>query len=182
MKRILVSILSLVLCSCATEKVKPIDDPKAEAPLPAKEAVKPSVTPPKPVEPAPAKPVDVPEKMPSAKGESELEAGVKAYEDGDYARSSASLKAALDLGLARSSDRVLAYKYRAFIACATNQPKECKAHFRRALAIDSKFKLTPAESGHPVWGPIFSAAQKEALEARKKPKAARPGESRPSGQ
>ncbi|MGE5640746.1 MAG: TssQ family T6SS-associated lipoprotein [Clostridia bacterium] len=88
------------------------------------------------------------------KGQASLDAGVKQYEDGDYADSAKSLNAALEQGL---SDRqqVRARKYLAFISCASNRIAACREEFRKALAIDPSFELAAAESGHPIWGPVF---------------------------
>lgn len=88
------------------------------------------------------------------KGQAALDAGVKQYEDGDYADSAKSLAAALDQGLAERQ-QVRARKYLAFINCASNRIAACREEFRKALALDPSFELAPAEAGHPVWGPVF---------------------------
>jgi hypothetical protein len=49
----------------------------------------------------------------------------------------------------------VAYKHLAFIACAFNRPAECEADFRSAFAADPGFRLTDAEIGHPIWGPVY---------------------------
>ena len=89
-----------------------------------------------------------------SKGQATLDTGVKQYEDGDYADSAKSLAAALDQGL-NEGQQVRARKYLAFINCASNRIAACREEFRRALAIDPSFELAPAESGHPIWGPVF---------------------------
>lgn len=89
-----------------------------------------------------------------SKGEPQLAAGIKSYDDGRYKEASASFQAALNAGL-RSADQVTAHKYLAFINCVSGREKQCRAHFHTALDIDSAFDLAPAEAGHPTWGPVF---------------------------
>jgi hypothetical protein len=38
----------------------------------------------------------------------------------------------------------------------------CYESFRKALALKPDFELTPAEAGHPVWGPVFRSAKAKA--------------------
>ena len=83
-----------------------------------------------------------------------LTMGVWMYEDGDYVGAESYLKSALSLDVA-DAERVRAHKYLAFILCAERRQQECRREFREALAIDPKFQLTPAEQGHPSWGPVF---------------------------
>lgn len=83
-----------------------------------------------------------------------LTMGVWMYEDGDYVGAESYLKSALSLDIA-DAERVRGHKYLAFILCAERRQQECRREFREALAIDPKFDLTPAEQGHPSWGPVF---------------------------
>lgn len=89
------------------------------------------------------------------KAEKDLSQGIRAYEDGDYGRSARLLQSALAGGLFLDSDKVAAHKYLAFMHCAQSLEKACRDAFRKALELDPKFELTPAESGHPAWGPVF---------------------------
>lgn len=89
------------------------------------------------------------------KAEQDLSSGIRAYEDGDYKRSSQLLQNALAAGLFLNSDKVAAHKYLAFMYCAQSREKLCRDEFRKALELDPGFELTPAESGHPSWGPVF---------------------------
>lgn len=84
-----------------------------------------------------------------------LSAAIKDYEEGDYNNSLKALNAALETGLDRKSDRVLAYKYSAFIHCVSGRDRQCRDAFRKALEIEPAFDLKPAEAGHPIWGPAF---------------------------
>ena len=87
-----------------------------------------------------------------------LQAGVRLYDDGDYAESAKNLQAAIDQGLP-SQQRARAHKYLAFIHCASNREQLCREEFRKALAEDPTLELAPAEAGHPIWGPIFRAVK-----------------------
>jgi Tfp pilus assembly protein PilF len=87
-----------------------------------------------------------------------LQAGVRLYEDGDYAESARSLQTAIDHGLP-SPQRARAHKYLAFIHCVSNREQLCREEFRKALAEDPTLELAPAEAGHPIWGPIFRAVK-----------------------
>ena len=89
-----------------------------------------------------------------SKGEPQLQAGIRQYEDGKYAAATTSLQDALGAGLS-DSDQVTANKYLAFISCTQGRDRQCRAYFRRALELDPNFELTPSEAGHPMWGPVF---------------------------
>lgn len=91
-------------------------------------------------------------------GEAALAAGIRNYDDGAYAEAGKDLRSALQLGL-WDSDRVRAHKYLAFIYCASGDERRCRAEFRLALDIDPQLQLSPAEEGHPIWGPVFRAVK-----------------------
>jgi len=93
-----------------------------------------------------------------AKGQTALQAGLKQYEDGEYAESLKNLQSAIDLGLGER-DRVNAHKHAAFIHCSANRTRQCREEFRKALAVDPSMELAPAEVGHPVWGPVFRSVK-----------------------
>ena len=93
------------------------------------------------------------------KAEQDLSSGIRAYEDGDYRNSARLLQGALSEGLFLTSDKVSAHKYLAFIHCAQSREKSCRSEFRKALELDPEFELTPAESGHPSWGPVFKSVK-----------------------
>jgi Tfp pilus assembly protein PilF len=90
----------------------------------------------------------------SMSGSSALKAGLKQYEEGDYASSLMNLQGAVEVGVP-VKQRANAHKHLAFIQCSWGQERECREEFRKALAADPKLQLAPAEAGHPVWGPIF---------------------------
>ncbi len=91
----------------------------------------------------------------STRGQRELEAGVKAYEDGEYTYSAKLLQTSLDSGLRGAANQVRAHKYLAFLHCAAGRTQQCRDEFRKALDVDPGFDLRDDEVGHPVWGPVF---------------------------
>ncbi len=93
------------------------------------------------------------------RGEPELHAGVREYEDGNYREAQSRLQAALDAGLKNKADQVKAHKYLAFTYCVTGREAKCRDEFRKALEIDPAFDLTVAEAGHPTWGPVFRSVK-----------------------
>ena len=99
------------------------------------------------------------DKLALRKAEQDLSSGIRAYEDGDYRNSARLLQNALSEGLFLKSDQVAAHKYLAFIHCAQAREKSCRGEFRKALELDPGFELTPAESGHPSWGPVFKSVK-----------------------
>lgn len=91
-----------------------------------------------------------------SKGSTTLATGLRQYDDGEYAEAARNLQAALDLGLS-DRERASAHKHLAFIHCASARERACREEFRKALSVDPELELSPAEAGHPVWGPIFAS-------------------------
>ena len=87
-----------------------------------------------------------------------LQTGLKQYDQGQYKRAAATLQQALDMGLA-TANQTRAYKHLAFISCTSNRESQCRNEFRKALELDARFDLTPAEAGHPQWGPVFRSVK-----------------------
>ena len=131
------SVLALafvfLFSACATEVKEP--------PLPPPPVV--VVTPPAPLPPPPSK------------AQTEMANGVESYENGKYKLATQQLQNALKMGLVVKEDQANAHKYLAFLNCVRGQTRQCREEFRKALSADPAFDLTPAESGHPTWGPIF---------------------------
>ena len=92
------------------------------------------------------------------KGEPLLRSGIKQYEDGKLTAAAKDFEAALNAGL-NDSDQVTAHKYLAFIHCVGRRERQCRGHFRSALDINPNFELERAESGHPMWGPVFRSVK-----------------------
>lgn len=91
----------------------------------------------------------------TSKGSSVLSAGLREYDNGDYAEAGQDLQTAIDLGLT-DDEQAVAHKHLAFIHCASGRERLCREEFRRALALKPDLELSAAEAGHPVWGPIFA--------------------------
>jgi hypothetical protein len=87
--------------------------------------------------------------------------GMRFYEDGQYERAEVMFKRALAEGLRDPHDVAAANKHLAFIACAYNRPADCEVSFRAAFAADSNFRLSDAEVGHPIWGPVYKQVASE---------------------
>ena len=92
------------------------------------------------------------------KAQQTLNAGLKQYEDGQYAESLKNLQSAIQQGLGER-DKVNAHKHVAFIHCASARERQCRDEFRKALAVNPAMDLAPEEAGHPVWGPIFRSVK-----------------------
>lgn len=81
--------------------------------------------------------------------------GMRAYDDGQYDLAESALRAAQAGSLRSSRDKATAYKLLAFIYCTSNREMQCEAAFRSARDTDPTFRLNRAESGHPLWGPVY---------------------------
>ena len=92
---------------------------------------------------------------PLDKAQKEMASGIANYENGNYKLASKQLKKALGLGLKVPADKACAHKYLAFMHCVGGRQSQCRNEFRKALEADPGFDLTPAEAGHPTWGPVF---------------------------
>ena len=161
----IVVALALACAACATPNA---EEPAAPAsPPPKKSAAAPSAAPPPESRPAaPREPTVVAREK--SRAEQDFERGVKSYEDGDYKSASRHLQSALSLGLPAFPDQAAAHKYLAFIACASGRQRPCRDEFRKAFEADGTFNLTPAEAGHPVWGPVFRSVKAEMAKAPRK--------------
>lgn len=89
-------------------------------------------------------------------GGSALRMGLRQYNNGQYAEAARSLQTAIDLGLT-DAESANAHKHLAFINCAAQRERACRDEFRRALRADPQLELSPAEAGHPAWGPVFAS-------------------------
>lgn len=129
----------LLGAACTSEAVKTAESPAEIASRESKEAARDS----KP----PSPPVD--------KAQQELANGVASYENGAYKLAARQLQSALALGLEDNGKRARAHKYLAFMLCVNGRQSQCRDEFRKAIEADPAFDLTPAEAGHPTWGPVF---------------------------
>ena len=81
--------------------------------------------------------------------------GIRAYDDGSCTAAESALRRALDSGLNSGRDRATAHELLAFITCTSERRVECEDAFRAARSADPAFALSRAETGHPLWGPIY---------------------------
>lgn len=91
-------------------------------------------------------------------GETSLAEGIQLYQGGQYAEAEKALQLALRQGLSIGPDRASAHKYLAFIYCTSKREALCSSAFKAARQADPSFALTKAESGHPMWGPVYRRA------------------------
>jgi hypothetical protein len=149
---VLLAAMLFALSGCVSDPGFKMADP----PPPSKEApVLPTPEPEQIEKPEPEPPPPPPKVTPKPEiKRSQVQLGIEAYDNGRHREAAKMLRAALASGLTES-EQVEAHKYLAFIECSSNRRTQCRNEFRKALAIDPTLELTPAEAGHPVWGPIF---------------------------
>ena len=95
------------------------------------------------------------------RAQTNLNDGLKQYEAGSYDEATKNLLTAIDSGVLSVPAQLTARKHMAFIQCVNNRELVCKEEFEKAFTLDPKFDLTPAEAGHPTWGPIFRLVKTE---------------------
>nr|WP_226383337.1 TssQ family T6SS-associated lipoprotein [Burkholderia mayonis] len=85
-----------------------------------------------------------------------------AYDAGDYGRTISMLGSrSREIGGADVNTQVAAHKLLAFSYCVTRRITQCRAEFSRILDLNPRFDLSPAEKGHPIWGPAFEVARRK---------------------
>jgi len=104
--------------------------------------------------PKPAAP-QITESMLRDRAKEQLATGIQQYEAGDYDNALKNLSGALDHGLLSKPEQASARKHLAFIHCVSNREAACRDEFRKAFEIYPEFSLSPAEDGHPIWGPVY---------------------------
>ena len=118
------------------------------------------VVPPKAVVNAPSA-EDIVKQQRLERAQAHLADGLKRYDAGTYDESMRSFLLALDTGLLNPPQQIIARKHMAFMHCVSDREAACKEEFEKAFALDPKFELTPAEAGHPTWGPVFRQLKTE---------------------
>lgn len=88
-----------------------------------------------------------------------LREAIKLYDDGEF-NGAIRRFGSVDIAGEAVDNRLLALKYTAFSYCVTARPGPCRLAFDKALRLDPSFDLTPGESRHPLWGPVFAKAKK----------------------
>ena len=155
----------LALAGCGGQPIWQSEPPQKPAPAAAQEAAPPpEPEPPTVVEQKPA-PVAKPEPA-APRRAAQVQAGITAYDNGNHKEAARLLRAALRAHLS-AADQVEARKYLAFVECSANRRTQCRDEFRRALRIDPSFDLTPAEAGHPIWGPVFREVKQQQSKQRR---------------
>ena len=101
-----------------------------------------------------------------ARAREQLAAGLKQYDGGEYDAALRSLVASLDHGLLPKMDQSVARKHIAFVHCLSGRETQCRDEFRKAFEIDPAFSLSPAEDGHPIWGPVYRAVRTQLIAER----------------
>lgn len=119
-----------------------------------------------PSAPALSAPEDLARRQRIERAQTNLNDGLKQYEAGSYDDSMKNLLIALDSGVLSVPQQLSARKHMAFIQCVNNRELVCKEEFEKAFLLDPRFDLSPAEAGHPTWGPIFRLVKTE-VELRK---------------
>ena len=163
-------LIVLAVAACTTVPEQPhVAAKAAESPA---VPVKPPAPPPKP-KPAPVSPKEAEPPPPSPPGKpvDELRRAQQHYDEGEYKEAARYFQRALEQGLASSADQASAHKHLAFMACVARRTQVCRAEFRMAFEADAAFDLTPAEAGHPMWGPVFRSVKAEFAKKRKAPAA-----------
>jgi tetratricopeptide (TPR) repeat protein len=129
-----------------------------------------------PVPPAPPQPIvpQITEETLRIRARDQFASGIKLYDAGDFDGAQKILQESLDHGLLSRSDQGVARKYLAFVHCIGGRESACRAEFRKAFEIDPTFALTPAEDGHPIWGPVYRSVRAQLIaesESARKPAA-----------
>lgn len=100
------------------------------------------------------------------RAQQQLATGLRQYDMGEYDNAQKSLTASLDHGLLSKVDQSRARKLLAFIHCVGGREAPCRDEFRKAFEINPDFSLTPAEDGHPVWGPVYRNVRTQLIAER----------------
>ncbi len=100
-----------------------------------------------------------------------LAEGLKRYEAGNFEEAKTSFLLGVDSGLLTTPQLLNARKHMAFIYVLQNRQPSAREEFEKAFTLDAKFELTPAEAGHPAWGPIYRQVKAE-IELRRNSKPA----------
>jgi tetratricopeptide (TPR) repeat protein len=152
------SVLLIGLAGCAT--------PEPEV------SSQPVVTPTPTLVPTPVPALTPQPVVPVVNEASVLKEGIALYNNGDYNGAIKRLTSANEIWGAAGSRLVQleALKYSAFSYCVSGRQAQCRQQFEKALKLDIDFDLAAGEKGHPLWGPVFSKAQKAALKAAGKTK------------
>lgn len=140
--------------------------------------------PPPPPPPPPAPVAEIaPRFTPEQLLDRDIAEAVKQFEERDFETAIRGLQGLLGSPDATAPQQVRMHKYLAFSQCSLQRRAPCQQHFESALKIDPTFQLTQAESGHPIWDPVFKKARTAANKKAKPVKAAKTVKTeKPAGQ
>lgn len=96
-----------------------------------------------------------------ARAQTSMSDGLKKYERGNFDEAVNHFLAGLDSGALTLPEQLIARKHMAFSHCLNGREVICKEEFEKTIALDQKFALSPAEAGHPIWGPVYRLARTE---------------------
>ena len=119
-----------------------------------------------PQKPSAPTPEEIAKQQRVDRAKSNLNDGLKKYDGGSYDEAMKNFLLALDSGQLPMADQLNARKHMAFVHCLSGREANCKEEFEKVLTLDAKFELSPAEAGHPIWGPIYRVTRTE-FELRK---------------
>ena len=156
-----------LLIGCASP---PVTQPAPPTSVPAPPAAIPEPAPP----PAPAPP-QAPAPSPSptqqeldSAAQRDMDEAIAFYDKGDYSAAIDRFVHSAAIAIASTPIRVTALKYAAFSYCVTRRSTLCRTHFEAAFKLDPAFDLSPAERGHPLWGPVFDRVKRAQAQQPKK--------------
>lgn len=150
-----VAILLLALAGCqAPQPVAEPEPPRVRVPEP------------EPPPPLPAPPPPPPASVVTPSGRA-LASGISLYDEGDFNGAIKRLLGAKEIWDDSTSpdsfaNKVAANKYLALSYCVTNRRTQCRKHFVDAIKLDANFTLDATEKTHPIWGPEYERAKKQA--------------------
>ncbi|HVL56944.1 MAG TPA: TssQ family T6SS-associated lipoprotein [Burkholderiaceae bacterium] len=91
-----------------------------------------------------------------------LHEAIRLYDEGDFLGSVRKLETSSEIWVSSIPVRIAAYKQLAFSNCAAGRRNSCRRAFENLLFLDPSYELSPLEIGHPVWGPVFQQAKRDA--------------------
>lgn len=94
-------------------------------------------------------------------GDQAFDEAMRLYKEGDYAGTIKRLQGAPAIWSGSKGLQIRGHKLMAFSYCVAYQRVPCRQEFSEILDIEPDFQLTPAEAGHPIWGPEFKEAKKQ---------------------
>lgn len=121
---------------------------------------------PKQTETKPAAPPAITEETLRKRAQEQLAQGVAQYQAAEFDAAVRSLQSSLDHGLLTKEEQARARKFLAFSHCVSQRDVLCREEFRKAFEIHPQFALTPAEDGHPIWGPVYRDVRAQLIAER----------------